>query len=318
MSPKFKMKRTILALAIAGCMITNVQATLTTPVTGTIKGRAPILVAPSNSASHAIDFTYSGTQSTLVVGETITLTYKYTDEDGDGDASDKHITWFSTKDGGTTKHTIATGVLSTAAGSVGGTGTSVLTIPVTAVDEMIGVEITEYSASGDPVAGTTITVNDTHTGGGGSVTPVGPVVPGETNLVAGIYASTDTTFATNLMGKTTNLLVGQSYVFKLWLDADGDGTPDTLTSASDYTTKLNYNWRLVGTSATTGTSAPTTGFVTSVNNGDFTVPVNTAPNGTPLTGSADGAQGFGLAVDFNNKPSSPIKYMVNHKAIDTK
>lgn len=318
MNIKFKMKQTVLALAIAGCMMSNGQATLTSPVTGTIKGRAPILVAPSNSKIHAIDFAYSGTQSTLVVGETITLTYKYTDEDGDADASTKHITWFSTKDGGTTKHTISTGIVNTAASSIGGTGTSVLTIPVTAVDEVIGVEITEYSASGDPVEGTTITVNDTHTGGGGEVTPVGPVVPGETNLVAGIYASSDTAYAHNLMGASTNLMVGDGYVFKLWLDANGDGVPDTLTAASDYTDKLNYNWRLVGTSATTGTVAPSTGFVTSVNNTNFTVPVNTAADGTALTGSADGAQGFGLAVDFNNKPSSPIKYTVDHKAVETK
>lgn len=318
MNINFSMKKTALALAIAACTVSGAQATLTTPVTATIKGRAPVLTAPSNSKVHAVDFAYSGSQSTLVVGETITLTYKYGDEDGDADASTEHVTWFSTRDGGATKHTITSGIVNTPAATIGGTGTSVLTIPVTAVDEMIGVEIKEYSKTGDPVEGTTIVVNDTHTGGGGTVTPVGPVTPGETNLVAGIYASSDTSFSTNLMGSSTSLKVGDTYVFKLWLDADGDGQPDSLTPASDYTDKLDYNWRLVGTSATTGTKAPATGFVTSVNDTDFTVPVNTAADGTALTGSADGAQGFGVAVNYVNKPGSAVKYTVNNKAVDSK
>lgn len=318
MNIQFSMKKTALALAIAGCTISGAQATLTTPVTATIKGRAPVLSAPSNSKVHAVDFAYSGSQSTLVVGETITLTYKYGDEDGDADASTEHVTWFSTRDGGTTKHTISSGVVNTPATAIGGNGTSVLTIPVTAVDEMIGVEIKEYSKTGDPVEGTTILVNDTHTGGGGTVTPVGPVTPNETNLVAGIYASSDTGFTTNLMGSSTTLKVGDTYVFKLWLDANGDGKPDSLDPASDYTDKLDYNWRLVGTSATTGTQAPATGFVTSVNDANFTVPVNTAPDGTALTGSADGAQGFGVAVNYVNKPGSTVRFTVNNKAVDNK
>lgn len=60
-----------------------------------------------------------------------------------------------------------------------------------------------------------------------------------------------------------------------------------------------YNWRLLGDSATDSVAAPTTGFVTSVSNADFSVPMNTAADGTQLTGSVDGMQGFQLTVDYN-------------------
>lgn len=139
-------------------------------------------------------------------------------------------------------------------------------------------------------SGQTITVADTSVGNGGSVTPPGPIIPG-TNVVPGIYLSSDTAFANNLIGNATKLDVGSSYVFKLWDDA---------AHTTDLTSSVSYNWRLVGTSATDNVTAPANGFVTSVTDANFTVPVNGAADGTTLTGSVDGAQGFNLAVDYNN------------------
>lgn len=294
----FTLKKLALALAIAGYTMGSAYAVLTAP-TGTIQGRAPVLSAITNSAEHAVDFAYSGGLK-LMVGETISMTYIYQDQDGDLDAtgSSTHITWFSTPDGGTTRNTISTGVTHNSATSVGGAGGSSLVIPVSAVGEVIGVEIVEYSASGDPISGETITVLDTSVGGGGTgVTPPGPVLPNLTSVVPGIYAASDTSFATNLIGTATTLNVGDSYVFKLWLDADGDGQPDGTAPVDDHTGDFTYNWRLVGTSATDNVTAPAGGIDTTVTDANFTVPTNTT--GKLLTTSDDGVQGFNLAVDYN-------------------
>ncbi|WP_049609359.1 SinI family autotransporter-associated protein [Yersinia massiliensis] len=284
----FTLKKLVLALAIAGYTMGSAYAVLTLP-TGTIQGTAPVLSAPSNSALHAVDLSSSATGANLATGDTITLTYDYTDTDGDADASTAHVSWYFVNSGVDTPITAVVNNPSTA----GGTGTSVMTLPGAALGaDAIKVVIQEYSATGDPVAGQTITIDDTSVGGGGTTTPPGPVGPGtgpDAGVIPGIYLSTDTTFTTNLIGTATNLSVGESYVFKLWDD----------TTSADLTSNVTYNWRLLGTSATDGTTAPATGFVTSVTDGDFTVPTNTQPDGTALTGSADGAQGFNLAVDYN-------------------
>ncbi|MDA5483423.1 SinI family autotransporter-associated protein [Yersinia intermedia] len=288
MQKTFTLKKIVLALAIAGYTMSSAYAVLTAP-TGTIQGVAPVLSAPSNSAANAVDFAHTAqTAGTLTSGDTITMTYQYDDTDGDLDDSTAHVTWYYTKGGVDTA--IVAGVLNTASPTIGGTGTSVLTIPAVAVGATaIRAEIVEYSASGDPLSGTTINVADTSVGvGGGTTTPQGPIVPGN-NVTPGIYLSSDALFANNLVGTATKLTVGQTYVFKLW-DSAAVGTVDV--------TQATYNWRLVGTSATDGVNAPATGFVTSVTGANFTVPVNTAADGTQLTGSADGAQGFSLAVDY--------------------
>ena len=285
----FNVKKIVLALAIAGYAASSSYAALTSP-TGSIQGTAPVLEAPSNGAAHAVDFTTNATGTSLATGNTVTMTYTYLDSDGDLDASNTHVTWYYVK-GGVDTAISSSLVTSTAAATVGGSGTSVLTIPAAAVGATaIKVEIQEYSASGDPISGNTISVADISNGvGGGTTTPPGPIVPGTSGMTAGIYASTDSTFSNNLIGSATKLTVGSTYVFKLFDDSDG----------SDLTSSVSYNWRLMGTSAVDNISAPANGFVTSVSNGNFTVPVNTAPNGKALTGSNSGAQGFSLAVDYN-------------------
>ncbi|AHM74484.1 SinI family autotransporter-associated protein [Yersinia hibernica] len=294
----FTLKKLVLALALAGYTMSSAYAVLTQP-TGTIQGTAPILSAVSNNAQHAVDF--SGTYAvagSLSSGDTIVMEYGYADSDGDGDDSSDNtrVTWAYTPAGGGADVAIAsTGVNATS----GTPGTSTIILPAGAVGAtVIKATIQEYSASGDPIFGQTITIADTSLttapggggGGGTGVTPPGPVLPGS-NVTPGIYLSTDAAFANNLIGTATNLNVGDTYVFKLW-DSAAVGTTD-LTS-----TVPNYNWRLVGQSATDSVTAPGTGFITSVTGGNFTIPVNTAADGTPLTGSADGAQGFNLAVAY--------------------
>lgn len=291
----FTLKKIVLALAIAGYTMGSAYAVMTAP-TGSIQGTAPVLSAPSNSALNAVDLSSNAAGGTLASGDTITLTYNHTDADGDADASTAHVTWYYVK--GETEVPIAASAVTNTPATTTTPGTSVLTVPGGAIGaDAIKVVIQEYSVSGDPLAGRTLTIDDTNVAGPSNptITPPGPVAPGtgeNSGVTPGIYLSTDTAFANNLIGNTgTRLNVGESYVFKLW-DSAAVGT-------TDLTANVTYNWRLVGTSATDSTTAPAAGFVTSVTDGNFTVPTNAQPNGSALTGSADGAQGFNLAVDYN-------------------
>lgn len=286
---KFTLKKLALALMLAGCTISNAYAVLI-PVAGAIQGSAPTLSAPSNSALHAVDLSSNATGAVLASGDTITLTYTYNDADEDLDNSTDYVNWYYTKGDVDTQIT-TTSITNSAAKTNGGEGKSVLTIPATAIGaDAIKVVIQEFSASGDPISGQTISVADTSLGGGGTTTPPGPIAPGS-NVTPGIYLSTDTLFSNNLLGSATRLSTSNVYVFKLW-DSDAVGVID-LTNA------VHYNWRLLGVSATDSVAAPTTGFVTSVTNADFSVSMNTAADGKPLTGSVDGMQGFQLTVDYN-------------------
>ena len=286
---KFTLKKLALALMLAGCTISNAYAVLI-PVAGAIQGSAPTLSAPSNSALHAVDLSSNATGAVLASGDTITLTYTYNDADEDLDNSINYVNWYYTK-GGVDTQIATTNITNSPAKTNDGKGRSVLIIPATAIGaDAIKVMIQEFSASGDPISGQTISVADTSTGGGGTTTRPGPIAPGS-NVTPGIYLSTDTLFTNNLLGSETILSANNVYVFKLW-DSEAVGVID-LTNA------VHYNWRLLGDSATDSVAAPTTGFVTSVSNADFSVPMNTAADGTQLTGSVDGMQGFQLTVDYN-------------------
>lgn len=292
----FTLKRIVLALALAGYTMSSAYAVLTSG-TGTIQGAAPVLSAPSNSANNAVDFEHNAqTAGFISSGDTITLKYNYDDTDGDQDDSLSHVEWYYTRNG-TQVLIAATNVVNTPATTIGGLGTSVVTIPAVAIGASeISVKIKEYSKTGDPIEGQEIVVTDVHNGGGGTgpFPPSGPVIAGD-NVTPGIYASTDTSFSTNLLASANSgvkLNVGDTYVFKLW-DNNGVGTID-LTD-----TVPNYNWRLLGTSATDSVTAPADGFDTGVTGANYTIPVNSGANGgTAITGSQDGVQGFQLAVDY--------------------
>ncbi|HFV9295651.1 TPA: hypothetical protein ACIAIE_005576 [Serratia fonticola] len=163
----FTLKKLLLALAIAGYTMSSAYAVLTAP-TGTIQGSAPVLRAPSNSAPQAVDLISSST-APMTTGDVITLTYDYSDADGDADASTAHVSWYYVNE--TTETPITTGIVNTPATS-GTSGTSAMIIPAAAMEaHRIKVVIQEYSATGDPLSGNVITVEDTSVGGGGTVTP---------------------------------------------------------------------------------------------------------------------------------------------------
>ncbi|WP_145481057.1 SinI family autotransporter-associated protein [Yersinia similis] len=285
----YTLKKLALALMLASCTISNAYAVLI-PVAGAIQGSAPTLSAPSNSALHAVDLSSNAAGATLASGDTIILTYTYNDADEDLDNSTDYVNWYYTK-GDVDTQIATTSITNRVAKTNGGEGRSVLIIPATAIGaDAIKVVIQEFSASGDPISGQTISVAETSIGGGGTTTRPGPIAPGS-NVTPGIYLDTDTLFTNNLLGAETSLSASNVYVFKLW-DNEAVGV-------IDLTNTVHYNWRLLGVSATDSVAAPTTGFVTSVANADFSVPMNTAADGTQLTGSADGMQGFQLTVDYN-------------------
>ncbi|EOZ9299956.1 SinI family autotransporter-associated protein [Enterobacter hormaechei] len=279
---RFTVKKLVLAMTLASCTIGSAWAVLT-PSTGTIQGTTPI-ASSTNGTQYAVDLSTNATGSSLATGDTVTVSYIYNDAEGDMDLSVAHINWFYVKDGTETDITTAANFI--AASSIGGTGSSTLTIPAAAVGSVIKVVVRQVSQTGDPREGEAITIEDvsSNTSGGESTVPPGVVIPGG-NMTPGIYHIDDSGFTTNLIGAATNLKVGETYVFRV-----------TDQGGNDLTTSVSYNWRLTGTSATTNTTAPAEGFDTGTTDANYTVPANTAA--FAVTGSADGVQGFSLAVDY--------------------
>ncbi len=295
----FTLKKVALAMMIAVGTMSSVYAAVTGS-TDTIRGEIPLLKSAGGGA-HSVDFTASDTVS-LKTGDTITMTYKYSDTDGDTDDSTTTVQWYYVPGNGAGTPVAITGVSNTlASGTDGsGSGTSAIVVPDGAVGAKIKAIITEQSLTGDLRTGHTITYNDIGTTGtfgtgpegepggntdGSTDVPVGPVAPG-TGLIPKIILAGDAT-NTNLIGSGTKLKVGSTYQFKLFAS---DGT-------TDLTDTVNYKWKLTGTSATTNTAAPATLFNPDAN---FSVPTNTA--GKVISGSDDGVQGFGLSVDYIPKP----------------
>lgn len=297
----FTLKNIALAMMIASGTMTGAYAALTNS-TGTIRGLPPVLTSPGKGTVHSVDFVASDPVS-LKTGDSITMTYKYTDTDGDADESSTVTAqWFYVPNNGTGTAVAITGAVNVKAVGTDGTGIgeSKITIPDAALGSKIKAVITEQSLTGDLKTGRTLTYEDlavqglfdggTDGGTGGNTdgetnVPPGPIEPGD-GVVAKIFLVGDAT-ETNLIGTATKLKVGSAYQFKLFA---ADGT-------TELTSTVNYKWKLTGTSATTGTVAPATLFNPDAN---FAVPTNTA--GKVISGSDDGVQGFGLAVDYNAKP----------------
>lgn len=293
----FTLKKLALMLAVAGGAVSPVWAA-STPSTASVQGSAPVLSAPSNNTPQAVDLSSSSTGS-LATGDILTLTYDYRDADGDADASTTQVTWYYVK--GATETPITTGIENMAATS-GALGTSAMTIPAAAIGaDKIKVVIQEYSATGTPISGSTITVDDTSTGGGGSVTPPGPVTPG-TDVVGGIFLQSDSpaagSGATDYARSASHPQVGATYVFRAWDDSNGNGVWDS-GEANLTATLGSIQWQLDGSNTAANGSSP----VVTLNNhaiagatGDtYTVPVNSASS----SGATPGDQGFTLKVDFN-------------------
>lgn len=296
----FTLKKIALAMMIVAGTLTSAYAVMT-GTTGTIRGEIPVLTANGGGA-HSVDFATSD-PSNLKTGDTVTMTYKYTDTDGDIDNSTTTVKWYYVPaNGAGTEVEITSNVTNTLAGTAtdgSGVGTSVMVIPDAALGGIIKAVITEKSLTGDLNEGYAITYNDVAkpgafvpgpgggTGGvtdGGTDVPVQPVAPG-TGVIAKITLVGGD--GTNLIGTATKLNVGSAYKFTLFA---ADGT-------TELTSTVNYKWKLTGTSATTATPAPATLFNPDA---DFAVPTNTV--GKVISGSDDGVQGFGLSVDYNAKP----------------
>ena len=286
----YTLKKLVLALALAGCTMGSAWAVLT-PSTGTIQGTVPVLKssAAGQDGSVALSWTSATGGSALATGDTIEMSYVYDDAEGDEELNATLATWYYVPAGGGAEVDITSAATHVPATTPGSTGTSTLTIPAAAVGSTIKVVMRQVSATGVPTENTPITIQNVSVNPDGETdVPGGPVIPGG-NMTPGIYLSTDTAFANNLIGDTsTNLNVGDTYVFKLWDSSDVGGT--------DLSSSVTYNWRLMGTSATTGTSAGSDGIDTGVSDGNYTIGVNSAY--TSITQSADGAQGFSLAVDY--------------------
>lgn len=295
----FTLKKIALAIMITAGTVTSAYAVLTGN-TGTIRGEIPILKA-NGGGLHSVDFVASDPAS-LKTGDTITMSYKYTDTDGDQDESLTTVQWFFVPNNGAGEPVPLTSAVNANATSADGTGTgqSQIVIPDMALGAKIKVVVTEQSTTGDLRTGHTITYADVAVQGeygtgpegepGGSTDgstniPAGPVEPGS-GVIAKIFEAGDAA-ETNLIGTATKLKVGKTYQFKLYA---ADGT-------TELTSMVSYKWKLTGSSATTTTPAPETLFNPDAN---FVVPTNS--EGKVISGSDDGVQGFGLQVDYNAKP----------------
>lgn len=304
MTMNFSVKYMVLALA--GMMSGSVWAA-STPPTSSVQGRLPVLRAPSNNAAQAVDF--SGTYATpgkLSTGDTVVMTYDYTDLDGDADGSHTTVSWSYTPQGGGADVPIT--ATSIPAPNSGGQGTSTITLPIGALGATaIKVTVQEFSATGDPISGSTITVTDTSLstgpggggGGGTGVTPPGPVVIGG-NIAGGIFLQSASPSAgggaVDYARTGTHPLVGQTYVFRAWNDANNNGIWDT---GEAQVTPSSIQWKLDGTNSTANGSSVAATLnnysITGATTDTYTIPVNSASR----SGATPGDQGFNLKVDFN-------------------
>ncbi|PHI32621.1 ornithine carbamoyltransferase [Budvicia aquatica] len=280
-----------------------------TPTTVAVSGAVPILVAPSNNHNHAVDF--SGTYArpdVMSTGDTVVLTYRHDDTDGDADDSLSTVVWRYTPVGGGADITIIPTSNVPAVGAA--PGTSTIIIPSQALGAaVIKVEIWEQSKTGIPLRGQqAIIVLDTSKGtasggGGGTPTPSGPIVMGSgtTDIMGGIYRLADNPSAgsgATDYSRTTgnNPTVGETYLFRTWRDTNDNGIWDA--GEEDVTPLLRtMTWTLEGNNATAaggGTSMTLTNHATGVTADRYTVPVNSASS----AGAPSGDQGFSLKVVF--------------------
>lgn len=306
MKARFALNKIVLALALVGSLSGAAWAG-STPTTTPVWGGAPALSALSNNALHAVDF--GGTfavPGTLSTGDTVVMTYHYTDTEGDVDDSLSTVVWSYTLNGVdvTIPATDVTNVF--AAG--GAPGTSTITIPAGALGaSAIKVEIWEQAKTGIPLRGQqSILVMDTSgttvPGGGGTVTPPGPVVPGQ-GVNGGIFLASDNpsagSGATDYARNTTlHPAVGATYVFRAWNDTNGNGGWDA--GEADITASLgSIQWQLDGSNAAAaGNSSPVSlsaHAIPGATTDTYTVPVNSASR----SGAVPGDQGFNLKVNFN-------------------
>ncbi|CNI15818.1 intimin-like protein SinH [Yersinia intermedia] len=302
MKKSLRLNAVALALMLVGSTLSPVWAG-STPTTTATQGSAPSLSA-SNNLPHTVDF--SGTfasQSALSTGDTVVMTYHYTDAEGDVDDSLSTVVWYYTLNGTDVPITAMTNV----AAIDGAPGTSTITIPASALGaSAIKVEIWEQSQTGLPLRGQqSILVLDTSgatgAGGGGTLTPPGPVVSG-VGISGGIFLASDTPGAGSgaidyARSTTVHPTVGATYVFRAWDDSNSNGVWDA--GEADLTATVSHiQWQLDGSNAAAaGSSSPAVlsgRAISGATTHSYTVPVNSVSS----SGAIPGDQGFSLKVTF--------------------
>ncbi|MFU2315120.1 SinI family autotransporter-associated protein [Rahnella sp. PCH160] len=279
-----KFNKTLLAsLLFAGC--SHVALADMTDSAGQLIGTIPVLRGTGASQTqHSVSFSNgheSGSSAAMSPGDKILLHYNFIDQEGDVDSSKTTIKWFTTSDGKGADRK-----------SIDNDGNNTYTIAATDAGRYLGAEITEQSSTGTPSKGQLITIEDVSSNDAGDDIPSGPIVGGN----VGVEIVDATAPTVNLIGKANSqLLVGHTYQFKTWYDANNNGTWDAgeLEATSNY----NYKWYFDGTSATTGTAG---GYaVSATNNKDLVIPAtNAQATSVFATAGADGVQGYSLKVDY--------------------
>lgn len=279
-----KFNKTLLAsLLFAGC--SHVALADMTDSAGQLIGTVPVLKGTgAGQSDHSVSFSNgheSGSTDAMSPNDKITLNYTFKDAEGDVDSSKTTIKWFTTSDGkGADKTALAND------------GKDSYTIAATDAGRYLGAEITEQTSTGMPSKGQVITIEDVSANDATDAIPNGPIVGGK----VGVEIVDATAPTVNLIGKANSeLLVGHTYQFKAWYDANNNGVWDAgeLEATSNYT----YKWFFEGNSATTNTAG---GYaVSSTNSKDLVIPAtNTLAKGIFATAGADGVQGYSLKVDY--------------------
>lgn len=283
MNTHFSFKKMTLTLLLLTFGLGEVGAILT-KTKRHIQGEIPKLKNKNNQ--DGVDLSTTATDN-FKIGDELILSYRYSDPDGDEDDSTTTVIWYSIINGETKK--ISTSHITNKSANSTGNGESKLKI-TSQIEKASNfkVSITATSKSGDPHLGKSFVINDIFKN------PYGDSISNkiEKNLslkgsIAGIYDSEDKSFSKNLINEEEQIKVGRTYVFRLWSGADKN---------VDLTSKVKYEWRLLGQSASDNITAPPEGFKTKIFNRDFIVPNN--EEAKKITNSKDGAQGFNLAVDW--------------------
>lgn len=270
---------------------------------GKLTGTVPVLKGTgTGTVEHSISFSNgheSGSIDALTPGDTVTLSYIFTDKEGDTDSSATTIKWFTTSDGkdGDKK-------------TLDNDGKATYTITEADAGRYIGAEITELSSTGIPTTGQVITVKDISKNDSADNIPDGPVV-GE--YIGKMIVDT-TAQDVNLIGSSNPLLVGHTYKFRIWYDTNNNNVWDN--GELDASANYSYKWVFDGTSATTATAGGNA--VSSTDNKDLAIPAtNTEATSVFATAGADGVQGYSLKVNYTpllaHTHQNGLRQSVKHK-----
>jgi hypothetical protein len=306
------LRRMALALLVSHAMAGMALAG-ETPTTQPIQGRAPTVVAPSKPGlPSTVDFDWAGSNpAQLSTGDTITMKWVFVDEDGDQGNTWTTVVWSYVKQDGS----FVTIPSQSTPSRDGQPGESVITIPAAAAGaRTIRVELKEESETGNPRASNLVIVEDVsilgaptpQTGGGGGdlVTPPGPILAGAGQIAGGIFLASDNpaagSGATDYTQNNLNPKVGETYVFRAWVDTNGNGVWDA--DETEMTGSLSsIQWMLDGSNVTAAGGTPTVTLnnqpVLGATTDSYMVPTN-GSSSSISAGAHAGDQGFGLKVDF--------------------